>query len=206
MLSGLLKFHRIDHDFSDLWGSYNRPTNPRNVPSDAAIAQMRDAIENEGHQLAFGLMAAYGLRNHELNCIERFDDDGAITITGGKSGDRHIRKVWPLYPDWFQEWGLGELDRLPDWSGPHNAAIGARVTQVFARSPVISCTPYDLRHAWALRAIEYGLPVELAAIQMGHSLEVHTETYQFWLDSDRQRRVAERLKQRSDRPRPPKVA
>ena len=42
-------------------------------------------------------------------------------------------------------------------------------------------TPYDLRHAWAVRTIHVGLPDTVAARMMGHSVTIHTRTYHHWI-------------------------
>jgi integrase len=42
-------------------------------------------------------------------------------------------------------------------------------------------TPYDLRHAWAVRTIHIGLPDTVAARMMGHSVAIHTRTYHHWI-------------------------
>ena len=42
---------------------------------------------------------------------------------------------------------------------------------------------YDLRHRWAIRTLEYGLDIGLAAKQMGHSREVHERIYHRWVNA-----------------------
>ncbi|MEL7245686.1 MAG: site-specific integrase, partial [Cyanobacteria bacterium J06573_2] len=44
--------------------------------------------------------------------------------------------------------------------------------------------PYDLRHAWAIRAHILGVPIKAAADNLGHSVQVHTQTYQRWFSLD----------------------
>jgi hypothetical protein len=44
--------------------------------------------------------------------------------------------------------------------------------------------PYDLRHAWAIRAHILGIPIKAAADNLGHSVQVHTQTYQRWFSLD----------------------
>jgi hypothetical protein len=45
--------------------------------------------------------------------------------------------------------------------------------------------PYDLRHAWAVRAISNPqISPSLAAKSLGHSLMVHTTLYQRYFDND----------------------
>ncbi|MEM6517694.1 MAG: hypothetical protein AAF722_00310 [Cyanobacteria bacterium P01_C01_bin.70] len=64
-------------------------------------------------------------------------------------------------------------------------------------------TPYDLRHAWAIRTLLYRWSVELSERQMGNSVEVHTNTYQRWIKREQTQQVYDLLVNRSDRPRPP---
>jgi integrase len=85
-----------------------------------------------------------------------------------------------------------------------NEAIGHSVTKYL--SPKLSFTPYDLRHAWAVRTLLYRWPVELSARQMGHSVEVHTRTYQRWISAQQIQGVYDLLVNRPDRPRPPRVS
>jgi integrase len=63
--------------------------------------------------------------------------------------------------------------------------------------------PYNLRHAWAVRTIEFDIPVELAAQQMGHSVLVHNDTYHAWISDGVHQRAFDRALQRPDRPLPP---
>ena len=65
--------------------------------------------------------------------------------------------------------------------------------------------PYDLRHTWAVRTLLFGWPVELSARQMGHSVDVHTGTYQRWIDREKIQAVYDLLGTRSNRPKPPKI-
>ncbi|MEM9770974.1 MAG: hypothetical protein AAF889_05150 [Cyanobacteria bacterium P01_D01_bin.73] len=209
VLSQLLAFNEIPFDFKDLKGTYRRPVGFRKLPTDEAIATMRNGIKNPGHQYIFGLLATFGLRDHEAFFLDpEFLKKGTAFVLDGKTGNKGPRQVWPYHPEWWEEWELWDYDRCPQYSGPHNAALGQRVAQFFYRlkkAGTISCDAYDLRHAWAIRTIRYGLPVELAARQMGHSLEIHTETYHHWINTDVQQQIHETLINRSDRPRPPVV-
>ncbi|MEO1184543.1 MAG: site-specific integrase, partial [Cyanobacteria bacterium J06636_27] len=49
--------------------------------------------------------------------------------------------------------------------------------------------PYDLRHAWAIRAHMNGIPIKAAADNLGHSVEVHTEVYQKWFSLENRKKV-----------------
>ena len=58
--------------------------------------------------------------------------------------------------------------------------VGRRVSEQFRRY-ALPITPYDLRHAWAIRTIHIGLPDTVAARMMGHSVAIHTRTYHHWI-------------------------
>jgi len=198
VLSRLSKFAGIEADFKPLKGKYSpKKVTPRNLPTDEAIALWRDKIPNLEWQRAYGLLAVYGLRPHEvfLSSLDRFPLLEVFDST--KTGSR---VVYPYYPEWANSWEL--VGPLPTVTGKNNSDLGNRVTHAFARYGV-PFTPYDLRHAWAVRTIRFGLPDTLAARQMGHSVTVHTEIYHAWITADEQDRMFQILMQRGDRPLPP---
>ena len=204
-LGQLARFAGLELDTKSLRGKYSpKRVNPRDLPSDQEISEWRDRIPNEQWQYAFGLMACYGLRNHELWHIdlEKLRDNPVLSLTedlhgGGKTG---ARRVWALYPEWWDKWHLWDVSLLPEVTGKTNAALGNRVITAFARYGFHK--PYNLRHCWAVRSIDF-LPVELAAIQMGHSLTVHTEQYHHWISDEVHQRAYDLAMKRSDRPLPP---
>ena len=162
----------------------------RQLPSDRQILGALDAIPNPGWRLAYGLMATYGLRNHEVF----FSDLSALA----PGGDRVIRvlptsktgehQVWPFQPEWVEHFGLEALGEaralLPpvctDLRHTTLQQVGRRVAEQFRRYG-LPLTPYDLRHAWAVRTIHIGLPDTVAARMMGHSVAIHTRTYHHWI-------------------------
>ena len=162
----------------------------RQLPSDAQILAAVLQIPNPRWRLAYGLMATYGLRNHEV-----FFCDLSPLADGG---DRVIRvlpttktgehQVWPFHPDWVDRFDLIALgqDRtaLPhvqtDLRRTTLQQVGRRISEQFRRYG-LPITPYDLRHAWAVRTIHIGLPDTVAARMMGHSVAIHTRTYHHWI-------------------------
>ncbi len=162
----------------------------RQLPSDAEILDLVHRIPNPSWRLAYGLMATYGLRNHEVF----FCDCSALA----PGGDRVVRvlptsktgehQVWPFQPDWVARFGLESLGRHRDALPPvttdlrHTTLqqVGRRVAEQFRRYD-LPITPYDLRHAWAVRTIHIGLPDTVAARMMGHSVAIHTRTYHHWI-------------------------
>jgi integrase len=147
-------------------------------------------IPNPAWRLAYGLMATYGLRNHEVffcDCsgLARGGDRVLRVLPTSKTGEH---QVWPFLPEWVEQFGL---ERLGDDPGALPAIatdlrrvslkqVGQRVAEQFRRYG-LPITPYDLRHAWAVRTIHIGLPDTVAARMMGHSVTIHTRTYHHWI-------------------------
>jgi len=179
----------------------------RAVPSDGAILEAVVAIPNPAWRLAYGLMATYGLRNHEVFYADFSDlaprgEKVLRVLPTTKTGEH---QVWPFLPDWVEGFGLGALaddpDRLPgvctDLRRTTLQQVGRRVAEQFQRYD-LPLAPYDLRHAWALRTIHLGLPDTVAARMMGHSVSIHTRTYHHWITRrDQQRAVDDALGRRS---------
>ncbi|GIR75290.1 MAG: integrase [Synechococcus sp.] len=162
----------------------------RQLPTDPQILEAAGRIPNPQWRLAFALMATYGLRNHEV-----FFCDCSSLAAGG---DRVLRVLpttktgehqsWPFHPDWVEHFGLQELAENPaalpaiqtDLRRTTLQQVGRRVSEQFRRYD-LPITPYDLRHAWAVRTIHVGLPDTVAARMMGHSVTIHTRTYHHWI-------------------------
>ena len=162
----------------------------RQLPSDQQILEWIERIPNPAWRLAYGLMATYGLRNHEVF----FTDLSALA----PGGDRVIRvlptsktgehQVWPFQPEWVERFELPRLGEnrqlLPevctDLRRTTLQQVGRRLAEQFRRYE-LPLTPYDLRHAWAVRTIHIGLPDTVAARMMGHSVAIHTRTYHHWI-------------------------
>jgi integrase len=178
-------------DWADRAGGYGlHAAQFRQLPSDAQILDWIERIPNPGWRLAYGLMATYGLRNHEVF----FSDLSALA----PGGDRVIRvlptsktgehQVWPFQPEWVERFELPRLGEaralLPpvrtDLRSTTLQQVGRRVAEQFRRY-ALPITPYDLRHAWAVRTIHIGLPDTVAARMMGHSVAIHTRTYHHWI-------------------------
>ena len=90
---------------------------------------------------------------------------------------------------------------MPKVTGKDNSALGMRMTQAFKRYGFSK--PYNLRHAWAIRTLGFGLDVSLGAAQMGHSVQVHTDIYHHWISDRHHQRAFEILMERPDRPLAP---
>ena len=165
-------------------------SNFRELPSDEEIIKSFRLIPNQKWRFVFGLMATYGLRNHEvffsdLSCLKKNGDKILRVFPNTKTGEH---QVWPFHPEWVDLFELDNItnisDLLPniktDLKNTTLQHIGRRVSEQFRRYK-ISFTPYDLRHAWAIRTILIGLPNTVAAMMMGHSVSIHTKTYHHWI-------------------------
>ncbi len=188
----LAQFVGLDIDVSDLMGNYS-PTRvqPRNLPTDEEIAICFDQIKNPQWQWVYGVIAAYGLRDHEAFYLD-MSKFPIAQVLEGKTG---YRQCWPLRPEWAEQWNLADTKR-PLVTGECHADFGARVCKFFARS-LVGFRSYDLRHAWAIRAVRLGLEPSLAAKQMGHSLNVHSKTYHLALNEREQQQAYDLLLARS---------
>jgi integrase len=163
---------------------------PRELPTDEEIVNILATLSCPAWvRWNFLMLACYGLRPHELYHLDISDllkgGEKVRVLSDTKTGSR---VVWPIVPD-----GI-DIKELRD---PHlasaattskrtrsNQELGRRISEAFKRWG-IPILPYDLRHAWAVRAIRRGLDVSAATRMMGHSLSIHNKTYQRWLtDAD----------------------
>ncbi len=162
----------------------------RQLPSDGQILALQELIPNPRWRLIYGLIATYGLRNHEaffcdLSTLARGGDRVIRVLPTSKTGEH---QVWPFQPDWVDHFGLealaAERQAMPavntDLRRTTLQQVGRRVAEQFRRYD-LPITPYDLRHAWAVRTIHIGLPDTVAARMMGHSVAIHTRTYHHWI-------------------------
>jgi len=162
----------------------------RNLPTDELIEKLWDKIPNKSWKLVFGLMATYGLRNHEvffcdLSSLTNFGDKIIRVLPTTKTGEH---QVWPFHPEWVEKFELSKLGENPELLPNINRDlkvttlqnIGKKITDQFNRYS-LQIRPYDLRHAWAVRTIFYDLPDTVSARMMGHSVSLHTQTYHHWI-------------------------
>ncbi len=171
----------------------------RDLPDDNLIEELWRNIPNKSWQYVFGLMATYGLRNHEvffcdLSALKNNGDKILRVLPTTKTGEH---QVWPFHPKWVDLFQLSSLGNDPsllpkiktDLGYTTLQNIGKRITDQFKRYS-IKIKPYDLRHAWAVRTIFYDLPDTVAARMMGHSVSLHNQTYHHWITKrDQQKAV-----------------
>lgn len=202
-LKALARFAGIEIDLKSVAGKYNlKSVSPRDIADDDVIASWFHHLTNPAWQWVYGILATYGLRNHE---VFRLDFEllrsgcRILHVLEGKTGPRH---VWACYPEWFDEFDLSNV-YLPAVNLTRtNPQLGNNITHYFARHK-IPFPPYNLRHAWAIRTLEFGLDISLSAQQMGHSLQVHSELYHHWISDKHHQRAYDLIMMRADRPKAP---
>lgn len=180
-----------------LKGSYSASeVDPRTLPSDIDVAEWRSQIANPGWRWVYGMLAAYGLRGHEVYKADLADFPTVRIPQDTKTGARF---VWPLFPEWAKKWELAArvwppLRNIPSYT---NGQLGTKTAKFFERLP---CDAYDLRHCYARRCFEFGYSPEFGAKMMGHSPDVHCRTYRRWIDEAVYKRIYDRGVNGSDRP------
>jgi integrase len=205
-LVALAEFLKVElpKDMKTLWGKYSpNHTQMRSLPTDEQILEAFHQIKNPNWQFVYGIMATYGLRNHEVffcNYSALTQGSNMIEVLDTTKTGNH--EVWAFYPEWVEQFNLRQV-RLPkvstDLSKTTLQRVGQLVTNQFRRDQ-IPFSPYDLRHAWAVRTIHFGLPDTVAARMMGHSVAIHTRTYHRWITRrDQQMAVETALRNRESR-------
>ncbi|WP_414576721.1 integrase [Anabaena sp. CCY 9402-a] len=177
----------------------------RKIPSDEEIVQgyftigmplsaytSKDNITlPEQWQWAYGMLATYGLRPHELFAVdlEAFIDlrntfhlvNLNPSLTGGtKTGERSCG-IPPLHPHWVELFKLKNI-RLPYNEGK----LSNKTAKLYIRfrNNDLGFRPYDLRHAYAIRGHRLRVPIKTMADYLGHTVQEHTKTYQRWMNED----------------------
>ena len=204
-LQTLANFAELDVNLKPYKGKYSpKKATPRDLPDDTTIAKYFYEIEDEAWRWVYGMLATYGLRNHEVfrldfNVIAK----GNYIVNVGENSKTGSRRVWPCYPEWFEQFNLKDV-KLPQCNlDRSNEMVGNVVTKWFKRN--IPFSAYNLRHCWAVRTLQFGLDISLAAQQMGHSNQVHSDLYHHWISERHHQRAFELMMMRSERPQPPEI-
>ena len=197
----LARFAELGTDFTEYIGSYGlRSVDPRSLPTDETISETYYRISTPRWQLAYALMAVYGIRNYEIWKVSVFEYP-VLWVDAGKTDEARI--ACPLYPEWAELWIPPTDWDLPVSNAKNNTALGSVVTKAFRRLG-IPFAPYNLRHAWAARAFEFDLEIGKAAAYMGHSEAIHRKVYQRWIDRRAYLRDFDRILANPNRPIAPK--
>ncbi|MEO0377103.1 MAG: hypothetical protein AAF329_21305 [Cyanobacteria bacterium P01_A01_bin.17] len=191
--TALAEFAAINIDLT-LWRGKYRPTAVKreDVPGDELIVEWYERISHPGWQAFYGLVATYGLRNHEAFHLDlaKLKMDPIATVQEGKTGYRPI--VLPCHKVWWDEWFAGRDIVLPEVKASSNSHYGNVSSQYFRRLG-LPFKIYDLRHAHAGRMALKGIDPAIAARAQGHSLQVHSQIYMNYLNADSLRGLLDQL-------------
>jgi integrase len=171
------------------WKKYPCKYKPKRriLPTDQEIKLIYQGIDNNAVKWSFGLCATYGLRPSEMFLLKPENIQAYIDPSNTrkvlqvpddtKTGEREI---YPLYPEWVEKFNLMDVHQLKSDAEKLETKV-SWLNKLF-RKYDFNHGAYDLRHRYAIRAIELGILVDIAAKWMGHSVEEHCQTYQKWMD------------------------
>ncbi|WP_082803752.1 site-specific integrase [Anabaena sp. 4-3] len=146
----------------------------------------------------YGMLAVFGLRPREIFINPDIDwwlssDNLDFTWKVHKDCKTGERQALPLHKEWIDQFDLRNpkyLEMLATAISKKDKNNHAEITALtqrvswWFRKIGLDFKPYDLRHAWAIRAHILGIPIKAAADNLGHSVQVHTQTYQRWFSLD----------------------
>lgn len=187
-----------------------KPVKIRDVPSDEKILEAAVRFINnkrtitqahtdagrgyppEVWRFAYGMLATYGLRSHELTelLIDRCFINESNTIEISDNTKTGHRIIYPLHKEWVDHFQLRNLiDENKNASILHflrvkNTRGKGKIAEAFNgrfKHKEMPFNPYDLRHAYAGRGFQLNIPISFMAKSMGHSVEVHERIYQAYL-------------------------
>jgi integrase len=206
-LKRLAKFAELELPIDGLGGSYSpSKTVPRDLPSDELIVRewkrLRGKLKREDSLLwlnAYAILATYGIRPHELFHLDLSglkENSGIISV--GHHTKTGSRTAYPFHPEWVERFELwkAELPKSEAWCNSNKGNLAS----AWFLTHGVPFPPYNLRHAYAVRQILYGLDLSVAAQMMGHSVKQHTDTYHRWITDTQQKQAFEMAIKRIDRP------
>jgi site-specific recombinase XerD len=162
---------------------------PRDA-SDEEVARIFAVMKSARDEAMFGLMVGAGLRVGEVAalCLADIEEPSApdslarLTVRGKGNKERIVRltdSLWNNLKAWLRERPETESDQVfLNWRGCPITKNG--IQYVFKRHSddagvTLSC--HRLRHTYARRLAESGLPVESLARLLGHTLLQTTQRY-----------------------------
>lgn len=169
--------------------SASRSQVPRKLPTNELIVDLIDQLSMTW-QWPVAVTAVYGCRPHEALLYSEIQESGLLRVSDGKTG---ARQSLALPAEWIERWDL-KVKRLPAFNSDRtHRQVGSLMGQALRRAGA-PFQAYDLRHAWAVRAIHKPeISPSLAAKSMGHSLAVHSSVYQRWFDEHQMEAVQMQL-------------
>ncbi|YAG05351.1 Phage integrase family protein, XisA [Nostoc sp. DSM 114167] len=184
---------------------------PTDAEITEGILKFEDYLNSRGNQVnqnvqdswqlwrwTYGMLAVFGLRPRELFINPDLDwwlsqENVDLTWKVHQDCKTGEREALPLHRRWIEDFDLrspkylemlrSAIAKKDNTNHAEITALTQRVSWWF-RKIGLDFKPYDLRHAWAIRAHILGIPIKAAADNLGHSVQVHTQTYQRWFSLD----------------------
>jgi hypothetical protein len=212
-ISAFCQTFKIDIDLSKYSKMPDRNSRniPTDGEIATGITKFEDYLNNRGNQVnqdvkdswqlwrwTYGMLAVFGLRPRELFINPDINwwlsqENVDLTWKVHKDCKTGERQALPLHKQWIEEFDLRNpkylamlataISKKDKNNHAEITALTQRVSWWF-RKIGLDFKPYDLRHAWAIRAHILGIPIKAAADNLGHSVQVHTQTYQRWFSLD----------------------
>ena len=207
VLSVFCRQIKFEYDFRGLKGGYKPKA--RNLPSDEEIIENWRKIQVDKRRFgngkswgwAFGMIATYGLRPHELPAIDHQKSlkpphyevyiDADLT-DGTKTGSR---TVYPLPLEWIDDFDLLAVKKECFINLDCNSIANRLSIRFHDRD--LDFLAYDLRHCYAIRGHQLEVPIGQMAKWMGHSVQMHSQIYQKWMQASTHKMIYEQVLDRA---------
>lgn len=147
---------------------------PHTIQGDE-VAKAIQAESNEDVKLAIMLMASAGLRVTEARTI-RYEDinlENGSGIVMGKGAKERVIYMPSYITETIKARGKQEGEIFAGWQ---DRAFRYAIYAAFARVGV-KCSPHQLRHSFASRAINQGMRLDVLRVILGHTSIATTQRY-----------------------------
>jgi len=184
----LLSFANIKHDLSHLHTKYT-PAIERDIPTDRQIEKFIAKVSPE-YRWIFGMLAAYGLRGHELMELDTSKINSKVPVVYVNSDTKTgSRSVYPMLPEWVSKFNLAER-YIPESITKYTNVIDfGNVLSWYCKREMRKkfnqkMTAYYFRDAYAIRCALQGVDSTTASKWMGHSITMHQKSYLKFFDEN----------------------
>lgn len=173
----------INEAMAEFKSTYNQShTKEKIIPPDTEVEQLIPKILNTQWRYVFGMMATYGLRDHEVwqSHLEKRSGITACIVRGGKTGPR---VAYPVPEQWVEKFELETVNVLPNVGhdlGKYTSRAWRRQCKRINESP--KWTLYSLRHAYAIRCLMKQIPDAISSKWLGHSVDTFQKIYNKWIN------------------------
>jgi integrase len=153
---------------------------PRDIPCDEEIEAAFDRLLERSPHWArvLGLIATYGCRPSELGDAELKPDNSLVIVS---SKTNRPRVAMPTKTAWVERFRLHSLPKPPGESTGYSISTNCAAAM---RRVGIKFKLYTLRHAAAVRLVRAGVPSDIGARLLGHSVAMFNDTYTRWISEE----------------------